>query len=335
MTLQALLMDFWELWLGKMSSKQIVLGIDTSCYTTSVAMLDLEGNLLADKRQILKVKAGGCGLAQSEIVFQHTRNLPSLMAGLDFTGGELVAIGATNQPRPLAESYMPAFLTGFGLAQNIGHVTGAKVYPLSHQENHLQAGLWSAQGPQSKKFLMLHASGGTTDILLVTVGEEGQVTLLPVGESIDLHAGQFVDRVGVALGLPFPAGPHLEELATRAEKPLELPVWVKGNQVSFSGVCTKATRLAATHIDKAALALGTEKVLGVALGKVLRNICVLHEVSDVILVGGVCANKYIRQVITALLNTQQITVYVPDNKYSGDGAVGAAYYALQQVRESK
>ena len=56
-----------------------VLGFDTSCYTTSVAILDLEGGLLADSRRMLTVRQGGRGLAQSEMVFQHTRNMPAVL----------------------------------------------------------------------------------------------------------------------------------------------------------------------------------------------------------------------------------------------------------------
>ena len=89
-----------------MSKQDVVLGIDTSCYTTSVAVLDLEGRLVADQRKILTVAEGKCGLQQSEMVYQHTRNLPELMAGIDFSQLNIQAVAATRQPRPLAESYM-------------------------------------------------------------------------------------------------------------------------------------------------------------------------------------------------------------------------------------
>ena len=60
-------------------SQKVYLGIDTSCYTTSAALLAEDGSLLAEARQILSVKPGRCGLQQSEMVFQHTRNLPRLV----------------------------------------------------------------------------------------------------------------------------------------------------------------------------------------------------------------------------------------------------------------
>ena len=101
---------YWAKWLDKMKQK-VFLGIDTSCYTTSVAVLNEAGELVGEARKILDVKPGRCGLQQSEMVFQHTRNLPNLMesvlAGKDY---EIVAIGVSGYPRPIENSYMPAFL---------------------------------------------------------------------------------------------------------------------------------------------------------------------------------------------------------------------------------
>ena len=224
--------------------KKVFLGIDTSCYTTSVAMLDEAGELLGEARQILSVKPGRCGLQQSEMVFQHTRNLPRLMeeavgqvlglanselqareahgdsaigfSGLAQAGYELAAIGVSGYPRPLENSYMPAFLAGLSVARSMAAVTGAQLHIISHQENHLEAGVWSAGGPNAARFLLLHASGGTTDVLLAERQQDGRYRITEVGGSMDLHAGQFVDRIGVALGLQFPAGPALEALASKA-----------------------------------------------------------------------------------------------------------------------
>ena len=81
-------------------------------------------------------------------------------------------------------------------------------------------------------------------MLLAEKTPEGEVRLTPEGTSIDLHAGQFIDRVGVALGLAFPAGAALEKLAETAAKAYPLPVWTKESQLSLSGPCTKALRAA-------------------------------------------------------------------------------------------
>ncbi len=309
-------------------SQRVYLGIDTSCYTTSVAVLAADGSLLGEARQILSVKQGRCGLQQSEMVFQHTRNLPRLveevLQGRDYN---LAAIGVSGFPRPLENSYMPAFLAGLGVARSLAALTGAPLEVISHQENHLEAGLWSAQGPQAERFLLLHASGGTTDLLLCERKENNRYALTQVGGSIDLHAGQFVDRIGVALGLAFPTGPALEQLAMAAAQPVELPVAVRKLDVSLSGPATAAMRKLEAGADAASLALGVEYALGETFARMLRNGAAAYNVRDVILVGGVGSNQYIRRHVEAKLAKRQARLWVPEPRFSCDNASGCAALA--------
>ena len=372
-------------------SQRVYLGIDTSCYTTSVAIMDEAGALLGEARQILSVRPGRCGLQQSEMVFQHTRNLPRLMeeavgqvigcvttgagsvangvsvadeastagasglAGLAVAGYELAAIGVSGYPRPLEGSYMPAFLAGLSVARSLAAVTGARLEIISHQENHLEAGLWSAGGPAVDRFLLLHASGGTTDVLLAERQQNGRYRITEVGGSMDLHAGQFVDRIGVALGLQFPTGPALEALAEKAlartaevsasvseqsvasvseagagaAPMVELPVSVRKLQVSLSGPCTAALRKLEAGAEPAALALGVEHALAETFARVLRNGAQEYRVRDVLLVGGVGSNNYIRQHVERKLAKLRypVRLWVPEGRFSCDNATGCAAFA--------
>ena len=372
-------------------SQRVYLGIDTSCYTTSVAIMDEAGALLGEARQILSVRPGRCGLQQSEMVFQHTRNLPRLMeeavgqvigcvktragsvangvsvadeastagasglAGLAVAGYELAAIGVSGYPRPLEGSYMPAFLAGLSVARSVAAVTGAQLEVISHQENHLEAGLWSAGGPDVDRFLLLHASGGTTDVLLAERQQNGRYRITEVGGSMDLHAGQFVDRSGVALGLQFPTGPALETLAEKAlartaevsasvseqsvasvseagagaAPMVELPVSVRKLQVSLSGPCTAALRKLEAGAEPAALALGVEHALAETFARVLRNGAQEYRVRDVLLVGGVGSNNYIRQHVERKLAKLRypVRLWVPEGRFSCDNATGCAAFA--------
>ncbi|MEE1193870.1 MAG: O-sialoglycoprotein endopeptidase [Phascolarctobacterium sp.] len=380
-------------------SQRVYLGIDTSCYTTSVAIIDEAGALLGEARQILSVRPGRCGLQQSEMVFQHTRNLPRLMeeavgqvigcvktgagsaangvtvaeeastagpsglAGLVAVGYELAAIGVSGYPRPLEGSYMPAFLAGLSVARSVAAVTGAQLEVISHQENHLEAGLWSAGGPDVDRFLLLHASGGTTDVLLAERQQNGRYRITEVGGSMDLHAGQFVDRIGVALGLQFPTGPALEALAEKAlartaevsasvseqsvasvseagagaAPMVELPVSVRKLQVSLSGPCTAALRKLEAGAEPAALALGVEHALAETFARVLRNGAQEYRVRDVLLVGGVGSNNYIRQHVERKLAKLRypVRLWVPEGRYSCDNATGCAAFARRISIENK
>jgi N6-L-threonylcarbamoyladenine synthase len=263
------------------------------------------------------------------MVYQHTRNLPELMQQVYKAGNFKVAgIGVSARPRPRADSYMPAFLAGLGLARSLGAALGVPVTELSHQENHLEAGVWSAGGPEAGRFLLLHASGGTTDLLLAERGGAGaHYQLTELGGSLDLHAGQFVDRVGVALGLGFPCGPALEKLAAAATEIAPVPVAVRGLTLSFSGPATAALRAAKAGAAPAALAAGVQQAIGLALARLLANGAAKTKVSDVLLVGGVGANATIRALIEKKLAAQSVRLWVPAPQFSGDNASGCAAFA--------
>lgn len=315
--------------------QKVYLGIDTSCYTTSVAVLDEAGLLLGEARRILDVKPGRCGLQQSEMVFQHTRNLPNLLEQV-LQGGkyEITAIGVSGYPRPLEDSYMPAFLAGTSVARGLSAAIGAKLHIISHQENHLEAGMWSAGGPSAERFLLLHASGGTTDLLLVERQADGRFKLTEVGGSIDLHAGQFIDRVGVALGLQFPTGPELEKLAATADvsQMVELPVSVRKLNVSLSGPATAALRKLEAGADGAGLALGVQYALAETFARMLRNGAAEYNVQAVLLVGGVASNTYIRKHVTEKLAKRRVSVWIPEARFSCDNATGCAAFAYRMSK---
>ena len=304
-----------------------VIGFDTSCYTTSVAILDSTGVLLADCRRMLAVKPGGRGLAQSEMVFQHTRNMPAVLGeAIAKVGGSPVAIGATSCPRPLPDSYMPAFLVGYGYAQALALTHRVPLFTLSHQENHILAGIWSAGGPLADRFLAVHASGGTTEIIMVERRGTGFDTSL-LGGSIDLHAGQFVDRVGVALNLPFPAGQHLEALARTATGSIRLPVATDGLSISFSGPASHGLRMIAAGGEPAEIARAVEICIAETLSRLIMAAIHTTGVSQVLLAGGVMANQQIRRYVKERL-PESSSLFFPAPAYSPDNAVGAAFFSL-------
>jgi N6-L-threonylcarbamoyladenine synthase len=309
----------------------VALGIDTSCYTTSVAAINLEGRLIGEARIPLEVKPGGKGLAQSEMIFQHVRNLPVVMERLRRSMGPaacIVAIGVSAQPRPVDNSYMPVFLAGLGMARSLGMAMGCPVFEISHQENHLLAGLWSAKMSGEQDFLAVHASGGTTEILKVQPGPERfQIELL--GGTQDLNAGQFIDRVGVALGLPFPAGPYLEKLAEQADDRFPAtPIAVKGLQISFSGPETHVKRWLAMSPNSAVVAASVQQCVAESLLRALVAATAQTGIDRILLVGGVGANRSIRNHLSAGL--PRVAVSWPEPQFSGDNATGAAWWAVLQ-----
>ena len=216
-----------------------VLGIDTSCYTTSCALVTPEGEILSSSRRLLTVEDGARGLMQSQGLFQHVKNLPQMVQNVmaDVSDAEICAVCASTRPRPAEDSYMPVFRAGESQARAAASLLRVPFYPASHQEGHVRAAMVDAGIDETKPFLALHLSGGTTEILL---SEEGKLTLL--GGSLDLHAGQLVDRTGVRLHMPFPAGPSLEKLAMEGKAQGLIGVSIKGVSCNMAGAENKVTR---------------------------------------------------------------------------------------------
>ena len=200
----------------------VYLGIDTSNYTTSTALFDserwAEGRpSVRMEKKLLPTAPGALGLRQSDAVFAHVQQLGGLAAQL--FGKEppaLAGVGVSIFPRRAEGSYMPCFLVG--QRAELGFGAGGAVYTFSHQEGHIAAALYSAGrlDLMKERFIAFHLSGGTTDALLVDRASLfSDYTGRPFA---GFKAGQAVDRVGLMLGLKFPCGPELTELALQCEE---------------------------------------------------------------------------------------------------------------------
>jgi N6-L-threonylcarbamoyladenine synthase len=315
------------------------LGLDTSCYTTSLAVTDQDGQIVQDQRRVLTVETGARGLRQSEALFQHLKNLPDLVeASAAFRPLRGVAFSA--RPRPVAGSYLPVVRAGANIARVIAATAEVPLLSSSHQEGHIRAAL-ADSGMTSDVFFGLHLSGGTTELLAVKRQTTGfDIKLL--GGTSDLHAGQMVDRIGVAMGLPFPAGPHLEALAQEgriaAEARLKLPVAVQGLTVSFSGPTSAAMRLWEQQPDGPVLALAVLDCLVESVFRLLKAGAATGEPGchEVLLFGGVAANSYLRRELTARLHRDldRIKVYFGKTELSADNAVGLALLARDNLADT-
>lgn len=300
-----------------------VLGIDTSCYTTSVA-LAADGEVLSQRRRLLTVEAGERGLMQSEGVFQHVNRLPSLFEELmaEQTDVTIRAVCVSTRPRPVEHSYMPVFTVGTGYARTLASALRVPFYETSHQEGHIRAAMVDTPLQAKDRFLALHLSGGTTEVVTV---DQGQLSL--VGGSNDLHAGQFIDRVGVRLGLGFPAGSALEEMARQGDMQARLPIWVRGGVCSFSGSESAAQRLIdAGTLSAEDMAAEVFSCVARTVAKMVVNAAHEQKTGRVLLAGGVASSLFLRELVEGRVRKQdaRIRLYWGRPELSGDNACGAA-----------
>lgn len=272
----------------------LFLGIDTSNYTTSVALC---GEIERSKRRLLDVPAGARGIRQSDGVFMHIKQLPALytelLDGIDMT--KLKAVGVSTRPRRVEGSYMPVFVPGEAFARVCAATLGVPLYEFSHQEGHIMAGIASCgdENGFDGDFYSVHLSGGTCEILKSHFTENGFCSEI-AGGTKDISAGQLIDRVGVALGMKFPCGREVTECALAAEKPsFKLSVSVKDGYINFSGAEAQAMRLT-DSAGKNELCRATLECVAESIAAALSQI----GAKKVLMVGGVSSSEFLKRKFT-------------------------------------
>lgn len=303
-----------------------ILGIDTSNYTTSTALLDLETGVIHQEKQLLPVKSGEAGLRQSDAVFHHTRQLPELLECLRswIAANPVCAVGVSSRPRNLDGSYMPCFLTGLGTARAIAAVCGIPLHVTSHQVGHVLAALYSAGKLRScqKPFLAFHVSGGTTDSLYCEPDKAELIRITPCGTSLDLKAGQAIDRVGLMLGLQFPCGKSLEQLAMKSQKTIRVHPVIRGTDCCLSGLenqCRKMLEQGESSEDIAKFCLLT---VGETIAAMTKAAQLRYGDLPVLYAGGVMSNQLIRPMLSA-----RAACWFAEPDYACDNAAGVAIFA--------
>ena len=301
------------------------LGLDTSNYTTSCAVLDTEEKALRQEKKLLPVKTGEAGLRQSDAVFHHTKQLPEIMERLmPEKMDSLAAIGVSVKPRNMEGSYMPCFLCGQTMAKGIAAVTGAKLYETSHQTGHILAALYSAKKLSfiEKPFIAFHVSGGTTDCLLCRPSDDTLLDVTEIGSSLDLKAGQAVDRVGLMLGLRFPCGRELEKLAEKSERKWKIKPVIKNGSCCLSGLENQCRKLISEGVSPEDTALYCLKTIEATIAAMTREALLKSGDIPVIYAGGVMSDKLIRNSLEA-----EFGAFFAEPEFSCDNAAGTAVYA--------
>ena len=310
-----------------------VLGIDTSCYTTSASLVSVEGEILSSARRLLTVAEGERGLQQSQGLFQHVKNLPD-MVGQVMDGRadlQIAAVCASTRPRPVADSYMPVFRAGESQARAAAAMLRVPFYAVSHQEGHVRAALVSSGIDESKPFLALHLSGGTTEVLL---SENGKLTL--IGGSLDLHAGQLIDRTGVRMNTGFPAGPALEKMAMRGIAEGLIGVSVKGANCNLAGAENKVARwIEQGDMSCERIAAEVFDFLSRSIERMIEAACEKTGAHQALLAGGVASSTLLRDMIGTRARKRKLRCRICYAKpeLSGDNAVGVALLGAQMYRK--
>ena len=227
---------------------------------------------------------------------------------------------------------MPCFLAGKGAARMLAVSHGIPLFETSHQTGHILAALYSADclfwlNPQAPAFLAFHVSGGTTDCVRCTPDPAQILRIEPVSASLDLKAGQAIDRVGLTLGLRFPCGQALEQLALQSDSKAHMQVKLRTGCCSLSGLqnqCEQMLKRGEAAPDIARYCLNSVAAVIRAMTKAAAE-----PHSRVLYAGGVMSDRLIQN----QLRTLPCESAFAEPSFSCDNAAGVAIFAARRASE--
>ena len=313
----------------------LVLGIETSCDETGVALYDGGRGLLGHAlHSQARLHADYGGVVPELASRDHIRRLLPLTRGLlQKSGcrlGELTAVACTEGP-----GLAGALLVGASTANGLAYALGVPAIGVHHLEAHLLSPLLSTPAP-AFPFVALLVSGGHTQ--LMRVAGVGDYELL--GETLDDAAGEAFDKTAKLLGLGYPGGPALARLATRG-KPgrytLPRPMIASGDfDFSFSGLKTAVLTVARERaLDEAARAdLAAEIESAIADVLVAKALAAVERsgIDRLVVAGGVGANLTLRSRLNARARKRGAAVFYPELEFCTDNGAMIAFAAAMRLQ---
>lgn len=314
-----------------------ILAIETSCDETSIAIIKNGNEIVAISiltQMDTHAKFGG---VVPEIASRmHTENitmvLEDVMNKADMKISDIDAIAVTYKP-----GLMGSLLVGIEFAKTLAYVYNKPLIKVNHLIGHIYAN--AINNKLEFPLLALVVSGGHTE--LVIMKDDYQFELL--GSTLDDAIGEAFDKVARILNIPYPGGPGIEKLALQGKCTYELPKPVMDNSYNFSYSGLKSYIINLVHnetqrgniIRQADLACSFQTVAVDELARKLELAIKNTGIKNVIIAGGVSANKYLRNEITKVIERNSAKVSIPEFKYCTDNAamIGAAAYPLYLKKE--
>lgn len=316
-----------------------VLGIETSCDETGVAIYDSEQGLLGDalySQVEMHAVYGGVipELASRDHIRKTLPMIRQLLAERDIDPKSIDGIAYTAGP-----GLMGALLVGAALGRSLAMAWGVPAIGVHHMEGHLLAPMLEHNPPEFP-FVALLVSGGHTQ--LVAVHGIGQYRLL--GESLDDAAGEAFDKVGKMLGLAYPGGPRVAALAlegTPGRFKFPRPMTNRpGLDFSFSGLKTfarntleelQASSAGLSDQDRADVALAFEEAVVQTLVIKCRRALEASGLKSLVIAGGVSANQRLREQLQAMVDARHGRLYYAQPQFCTDNGAMIAYAGCQRL----
>jgi len=295
----------------------ICIGLEGTAEKTGVGIVDSDGTILASKGKALIPGKGG--IHPREAAEHHAKNLVHLIkqslkeSGLTIEDVDLVAFSR-------GPGLGPALRTVATAARSLALLLKVPLIGVNHCIGHIEIGRLTTccQDP-----LTLYVSGGNTQVIAFDAGRY-QV----FGETLDIAIGNCLDQFARTVGLGHPGGPRIEELARKSDNYLKLPYTVKGMDLSFSGLLTAAIRQFESGATLEDVCYSLQETAFSMLVEVTERALAHSKKSEVLLVGGVAANKRLREMLDIMAQDHYADFFMPEMKYCGDNGAMIAWLGM-------
>jgi len=257
------------------------------------------------------------GIIPSECANHHKKIFPELIKDINLKEIDLISF---SQGPGLAPSLIQGMNFAKGLSKNI------PLIGVNHILAHLIIGHLFTK---AKNPVYVFVSGANTQIISL---EDKFFRIF--GETMDIGMGNAFDKFGRDIGLGFPSGPKIEQLAKKG-KYHELPYVVKGMDLSFSGIITKAVNDYKKGIKKEDLCFSLQETCFAMLTEVTERALAHTNKNEVLLIGGVAANKRLIEMLTIMCKERKAKFYTVPLEYAGDNATMIAYLGYLQSKNKE
>ena len=299
----------------------IILGVESTAHTFGVGIITSQGKVLANVKD--SYTSPDAGMIPDQVAKHHVLVAEDILARAlsaahkSWKDIDLIAYSA-------GPGLDPALWTGYHKVKEWSSTFGKKIVGVNHCCAHLSIGkVWN----KLKDPCYLYVSGVNTQII---VQEQGKYRVM--GETLDIGLGNMLDKFGRIVGLGFPAGPKIEELAPKG-KYIELPYTIKGMDISFSGILTKVEQLYAKGEKVENLCFSLQETCFAMLAEVIERAMAHTGKKELLLVGGVGANQRFCEMLDVMCKERKARFFKVPMDLAGDQGAMIAWEGFLRQKE--
>jgi len=286
----------------------LILGIESTAHTFGASVANSDGEILSDVKRVY-VPPAGRGIHPREAA-QHHSSLAHLVIRNALADARIRPRELQGVAVALGPGLGPTLRIGATLARAIASKLRIPLISVHHAIGHIEIG---ALTTGSRDPLVVLLSGGHT-----TIAAFASMRWRIYGETEDITVGNLLDMFARSAGLPSPGGPEIERLAADGERFIELPYTVKGNDVSYSGLLTAATKLLQAGRPLVDLCFSVQEVAFSMLAEAVERSLAHTEKKELLLVGGVASNLTLGKKLETVASEHDAILQAVDPKYAGD-----------------